>query len=256
MSYSVLLPTLNENGHIIKLINRISKIFLYLKTDYEIIVIDDNSTDGTLKTVKKFVKNNKSIQLKIITRQNKRRSLPDSLNEGIRNSKCKYLIWLDADFQHPPIYIKKLIYESSQSDVIICSRFLKKSKRYFHTYKNYKDTNENQSFLFNKLCQKFFFSDISDFTSGFICIKKKIIKDYKLDGYYGDYFLNLICFLKFKNVKIKEIPFNDSIRATGTSKTLENLNVKYLYLCSRYLLTFLKNFIKIFFYKIKKIIFY
>lgn len=85
--------------------------------------------------------------------------------------------------------------------------------------------------------------------------KKKIIKDYKLDGYYGDYFLNLIFFLKFKNVKIKEIPFNDSIRATGISKTLENLNLKYLYLCSRYLLTFLKNFIKVFFIKLKKLFF-
>ena len=60
MSYSIILPTLNENGHIIKLINAIIKNFRNKKIRYEIIVVDDNSIDGTIDTIKKeLIKNNK-----------------------------------------------------------------------------------------------------------------------------------------------------------------------------------------------------
>ena len=75
------------------------------------------------------------------------------MNDGIKKSKYNYVIWLDADFQHPPIYIKNFIKESFSSDVIVCSRFLQKSKRYFDIDKKFKEKNENQSILFNYICQ-------------------------------------------------------------------------------------------------------
>ena len=57
MSFSVILPTLNENGHILKLIEEISLIFKNQK-NFEIIVVDDNSNDGTYDTVKNFQSTN------------------------------------------------------------------------------------------------------------------------------------------------------------------------------------------------------
>ena len=60
MNYSIILPTLNENGHIIKLINSIQKNFNNKKIKYEVIVVDDNSVDGTINTIKKaIIKDNK-----------------------------------------------------------------------------------------------------------------------------------------------------------------------------------------------------
>ena len=56
MNYSIILPTLNENGHIIQLIKSIKKNFHNKKNNYEIIVVDDNSTDGTISTLKKYKK--------------------------------------------------------------------------------------------------------------------------------------------------------------------------------------------------------
>ena len=82
---------------------------------------------------------------------------------------------------------------------------------------------------------------ITDYTSGFIILDKSAIKGYNLKGYYGDYFLNLICYLKIKKKKIIEIPFKDSTRKSGNSKTVVNLNYKYIYTCLRYFLTFIKN---------------
>ena len=71
MNYSIILPTLNENGHIIKLINEIIKNFRNKKNKYEVIVVDDNSIDGTIDTVKKeLIKNNK---IRLFVRKNKKK---------------------------------------------------------------------------------------------------------------------------------------------------------------------------------------
>ena len=243
MSYSVILPTFNESGHIIQLVKRISNIFFKKRQKFEIIVVDDNSTDGTAKKVKEFISKTKN--LKLIIRK-KKRNLADSINDGIKNSKNNYIIWLDADFQHPPKYIKNFI-NKKNSRVIVCSRFLKNSKRYFQDKKNKKKSiNENQSVFFNKLCNLFLFKDFTDYTSGFICIEKSLIKRCKLQGFYGDYFLTLICDLKLKKIDILEIPFKDSRRASGQSKTAVNLNIKYIYTCFRYFLTLIKNICKVY----------
>ena len=240
MSFSVILPTLNEKGHILKLIEEISNIFEINKINYEIIVVDDNSNDGTYEVIENFKKNNANV--KTILRQNKKKSLPSSLNEGISLSKYENLIWMDADFQHPPKYIKNFIEKSKNFDVIISSRFLEASDRYFNNNALKKEINENQSYFFNKLCRILLFRDITDYTSGYICIKKKFFNNYYLQGYYGDYFVNMIVELKIKKANIIEIPFKDAVRASGTSKTLVTINFKYIYTCFRYLMTLMKSF--------------
>ena len=242
MSFSVILPTLNENGHILKLINEIASIFLNKKKNFEIIVVDDNSNDGTYETVKNHEKDN--LFLKTILRSNKKENLANSINEGISLSKYENVIWMDADFQHPPKYINDFIDKSQNFDVVICSRFLKKSDRYFNNKELKKEINENQSYLFNSLCRKLLFTKITDYTSGYICTKKKFFKNYNLKGYYGDYFVDMIAKFKKENLNIIEIPYRDQARASGESKTVVKVDLKYLYTCLRYFLTLLKVFFK------------
>ena len=242
MSFSVILPTLNEKGHILKLIEQISHIFKTYKKEYEIIVVDDNSNDGTFEIVKNH-QIDKSY-LKVILRTNKKKNLAESINEGILASKFENIIWLDADFQHPPKYIKNFIEKSKKYDAIISSRFLDKSERYFNNDKFKKQINENQSYLYNKLCRIFLFRDITDYTSGYICVKKKFFENYSLKGYYGDYFVDMIVNLKKKKINLIEIPFKDEIRASGISKTVVKINIKYIYICFRYFVTLIKSFFK------------
>ncbi len=242
MGFSVILPTLNENGHIKDLINNISNIFENKQIDYEIIVVDDNSLDGTIETIKNMLK--KKLNLKLIVRENKNKNLADSLNDGIKKSLFDNLIWMDADFQHPPKYIIKFIEGADINDAIICSRFLNNSERYFDNPELNKDINENQSYFYNKLCKLLLYKDITDYTSGFVSIKKKVFENYKLKGFYGNYFVDLIIYLKKNNYKVIEIPFKDETRASGYSKTVVNFNLKYIYTCIRYSLTLLISFFK------------
>ena len=69
MSYSIILPTLNEEGHIIDLIEEIGKNFISQKLLYEIIVVDDNSTDGTIEKVTNLIKIS-NIEIKLYVRKN------------------------------------------------------------------------------------------------------------------------------------------------------------------------------------------
>jgi dolichol-phosphate mannosyltransferase len=242
MNYSIILPTLNENGHIIKLINAIIKNFRGKKVKYEVIVVDDNSIDGTINTVKKeSIRNNK---IRFFVRKNKKKNLAASLNLGIKQSRYENIIWMDADFQHPPEYIKYMFKHMQKKDIIIYSRFLKKSVRYFDNKKFPKENNEDQSVLFNKLCNLIFYKDITDYTSGYICIKKNIINKKSLKGFYGEYFLDLIVYCKKKKLKILELPFKEKIRKTGQSKTIGGNKIRYIILCLNYVLSIFVNFIK------------
>ena len=126
---------------------------------------------------------------------------------------------MDADFQHPPDYIKLFHDYQKKYDVVIFSRYLKNSVRYFEDDKSKKEFNENQSFFFNRLCNFFLYRNITDYTSGFVCVKRKIFENYKLKGNYGDYFVNFVVYCSLNNYSIIELPFIDKARYSGSSKT-------------------------------------
>ncbi len=243
MSYSVILPTLNEEGHIVNLIEEIGKNFTDQVSTYEIIVVDDNSTDGTIDKIKNYIKTS-TIDLKLYVRKEKK-NLAASINFGINKSKYENIIWMDADFQHPPEYIKKLFAHINDYEVIIFSRFLRESKRYFDGDLSVKEFNEDQSILFNKLSNLLIFKEITDYTSGFIYIKKNLIKKFKLSGYYGEYFVDLIVNCKLNNYRILELPFTENKRKTGDSKTTDIDKFKYLITTYFYFMAFIKNCLKV-----------
>ena len=107
-------------------------------------------------------------------RKGLKKNLANSINLGIQKSIYENIIWMDADFQHPPDFLKLFHDQQKKYDVVIFSRFLTNSVRYFEKEKFKKEYNENQSVFFNRLCNFLLHDDLTDYTSGFICIKKKI----------------------------------------------------------------------------------
>ena len=242
MSYSVILPTLNEAGHIVKLVEKIRSVFFEIKQKFEIIIVDDNSTDGTNDLCQKMSLRHENIQF--FSRSGLKKNLPSSINLGIEKSKYENIIWMDADFQHPPDFLKLFHDQQKKHDVVIFSRFLSNSVRYFEKEKFKKEYNENQSVFFNKLCNFLLHEDLTDYTSGFICIKKKIFENYKLSGYYGEYFIDILLYCKLKKFSIIELPFIERERYSGISKTFPDFSFKYLILLYMYFMCLIKNLIK------------
>ena len=89
------------------------------KKRIRIIIVDDNSSDGTYETVKNFQIDKAYLKLM------KNKKFVESINDGIEASKFDNIIWLDADFQHPPKYINDFI-EKSKNCKLFHRDFLKK----------------------------------------------------------------------------------------------------------------------------------
>ena len=211
MNLSIVLPTFNEKGNIGILVDELVKI-IPSNIKKEIIIIDDNSDDGTFLYCKELFKKNSEVRL--ILRKSKR-SLGASVGEGIKNCSGEKIIVMDTDLNHNPIHIPELLKLSTSYDVVSCSRYcfggsMKNKPRFFASY------------LYNVLLRIILNTDVKDNTGGYFCIKKEALDQLtfnKIFFGYGEYFFRLLYFLKIKNFKIKEIPTKYKERIYGQSKS-------------------------------------
>ena len=122
IKFSIILPCYNEYKNLKLLIPEILNIFK--NKSFEILVVDDNSSDQTTNKLKKNF--NKNSRIKYILRK-KNRSLGLSIKDGFIASKGKVVIVMDTDFNHKPTDLKKMLhlYEINSFDMICGSRFIK-----------------------------------------------------------------------------------------------------------------------------------
>ena len=100
MTFSIIIPIFNEKNNISLLVSKIKSSVKNYK--YEIIIVDDSSTDGSKNILLSLNKKNKNV--KIIFRKNKIRDLSKSCRDGFEISKFNNLIVMDGDLQHNPKY--------------------------------------------------------------------------------------------------------------------------------------------------------
>lgn len=203
---SVILPTYNEAGNIKELISRTSKA---LKKGFEIIVVDDNSLDGTAEIVRKMQKSRPNLRL--IVRQNEK-GLPSAITAGIRQAKGETIAFFDSDLSMPPEKLPEMINLLRENEVISGSRFAKggKDKRDFGYAKFF-------SQLINKMARIFLGGKITDYTSGFLVAKKEAVKGIVLKGSHGSFYMGFLYQAKNKGFKVAEVPYTYVSRKQGQS---------------------------------------
>src|SRR5262245_44558753 len=103
---SVILPTYNEAGNILDLIDAIHVALE--RTPHEIIVVDDDSPDGTWRLVRDRIARVPNAGLRLIHRTSDR-GLTASLREGVRAARGENLAWMDCDFSMPPASLPDLM---------------------------------------------------------------------------------------------------------------------------------------------------
>jgi len=116
---SIIIPTYNERDNIVALVERIDHALA--SHDYEVVFIDDNSTDGTAELVRSL---SSRYPVEVIVRQNKR-GLASAVVDGIGYASGQFVGVMDADLQHPPEVILDLLREmKGGADIAIASRYV------------------------------------------------------------------------------------------------------------------------------------
>lgn len=165
--FSIILPVLNEEKNIEKLIFLISK---YLKGYiFEIIFIDDNSSDKTREVIQKYI----SKKIKYILRTSNH-DLTLSCFLGIQKSKYKNIIIMDSDLQHDPKYLPKIV-----------NLFFLKKLDFVVAVRNFNEDQELgvirrfSSIFLSYIFNYFLGYRVSDPMSGFFMFKKSIYYKYR-----------------------------------------------------------------------------
>jgi dolichol-phosphate mannosyltransferase len=214
-SLTIILPTLNERENIIPLI----KSIVNNVNPAEILIVDENSPDGTaiVADIHKY----DDTKITVLVNHTKL-GLSKSLAKGLNNVKTSYVGWMDADFSHPPELLPVMWKKLQKNDLIVASWLLPKCKDnrpiFISLYSRF----------INKFCQIMFGNQITAYTSGYILTRTKLIKNYKLKGFYGEYCIALLTELKSIGKRILEVPFDCQPRKLGESKTTIN-PVKFIY---------------------------
>lgn len=213
MKSLIVMPTINEKENLKELIPKILK----LKENFEILVVDDGSTDGTQEVIKKF--SQKSGRVYLLERKGKR-GLGKSYIEGFKwalERNYDLIFEMDADGSHSPEFLPKFLDKAKEYDIVVGSRYFKGKVSVI----NWEIKRLLLSLMANWLAKLILPLPISDFTSGFKCIKRKVIEKINLEKVVSEgYFFQVeINWLAFKaGFKIGEIPIVFYQRKHGVSK--------------------------------------
>ena len=189
---SIILSTYNEAAIIEESIN---KIFNTIK-NVEIVVVDDNSTDGTLKILNSI----KNKNLKVFSR--KSRGLASAFLLGMINTDGDYVGWTDSNMPQLTYHFKEMINKLDSYDVILLSRYIEgggdqRSKMRILSSK-----------IINFICRLFLGSGIKDYTSSiFIMRRNVLIHGVPIAYGHGEFFIEFLYKIKKNGMKIYELPY-------------------------------------------------
>jgi len=232
---TVILPTLNEVGNLESLIDGLGREL----PGCQVIVVDDNSSDGTPDLVREIARNNPSVQL---IARHVTPCLTDSIQAGIDAAHRTYVAWMDADHSHPPEVMRKLYDVAVISGCCIGTRYADAADSFASRLPKGEMLAAGLSAVLNFSVKHVLRLKITDYTSGFIVCRRDLLVNHSLTGDYGEYFIELMFYLTRRGVDLREVYYESPPRHSGESKTGASLlplmrrGVKYLWLVGRLML--------------------
>lgn len=118
--FSVVIPIYNSEKTLVELTERLTRFFLNISEEYEIILVDDYSVDNSWQILKSIHKKNASVK---IIRLQKNFGQHNAILCGLNYVKGDYIIIMDDDLQHPPEEIPKLISKIQEGYLVVYGRY-------------------------------------------------------------------------------------------------------------------------------------
>jgi polyisoprenyl-phosphate glycosyltransferase len=203
MKISVVIPSYNEESNIEEIHNQLIEILKNYES-FEIIIVDDGSTDDTLPLLQKIHERDERINYISLSRNFGHQN---ALKAGLDHANGDCIISMDADLQHPPQIIPQMIDKWQQGyDIVYTRRLLDKKLPAFK---------RTTSRLFYKLINILSDTTIEDGTADFRLIDKSVMEIFKGMGENDIFIRGLMKWIGFKQYCIDYYP---NQRFSGTSK--------------------------------------
>ena len=215
---SIILSTYNEA---LVIEDTIGKIFKYLD-NVEVILVDDNSPDGTFEKAKKI--NNPN--LKVFLR--KSRGLASAFLLGLINSSSEVVGWLDSNMGVLAERLPEMLSQLEKNDIVILSRYVDGG-----TDLRSKQRVLSSQFI-NFFCRLILSNKIKDYTSGIFLMKREVLLSaVPIGNGHGEFFIEFIYKAHKAGNRIVELPYVHPPDIEGMSKTATSI-LRFCYLGFKY----------------------
>ena len=213
MEALIIIPTVNERENL----EAIVPIILNMKEGLDILVVDDNSSDGTAEIAEHFSRETGRVHL---MRRPARMGLGSAYIAGFKyaleKTDAKYIFEMDADFSHDPKYLPDFLQAAKEADLVVGSRYLKGI-----SIVNWPMNRLMISKLGNWYARMVTGLRFTDVTAGYKCFRRELLEQIDLDGIQsnGYAFQIEMTYVVWKaGFRIREIPIIFIEREIGDSK--------------------------------------
>ena len=213
ISISVIIPVFNEEATLLIILKKFNQIIEF--AEFELIIVNDGSTDNT----KKIIEDNSKLYNKVIHLK-KNQGKGKAIIEGLKNSTKDYIFFQDADLEYTPNDILKFIdiVNDYNADLIIGSRFIGNTRSVLYFW--HMIGNKFITSIFNILNNTTF----TDIYCCYCLFKKEKINVNLLKSYGWGQQAEILTFLVSKSKKIYELSVNYNARTYNEGKKIRYFN--------------------------------
>lgn len=216
------LPTYNERENIGPLIRGVLESAI---TPHMVLVVDDNSPDGTWRVVEELAHelNCAATPRLALHRRVGEKGLTSAIQAGvdlaIYTFGAEIVTWMDCDLSMPPQVVPNLVAAILDgADVAVGSRWIPGGADVAHNL-----TARTLSRLINSFAALMLGNQVHDYTSGFIAARASVLRSIRLQGDYGEYCIDLLGRALQAGFRVEEVPYVCIPRSSGESKTGANV---------------------------------
>ena len=216
---SIVIPTYNESKNLPMIVDKLLEISDEIAKEVEIVIVDDNSPDGTGKIADDMALKHSNIT--VIHRQGKF-GVGTAVYAGVKAAEASHVVMMDADLHHQPHFVPSITKYLQNYEIVIASRFIDGSKMEAASFQRRFATRVG-----NFLARSLLHLGVKDYTHGFRGYSKSaFLECYHQSDTGGEYNLRLLVEAQRKGYRTFEVPYSSD--HMGKSKMTTWL--KYLWI--------------------------
>jgi dolichol-phosphate mannosyltransferase len=199
---SVVIPALNERNNLELLLPTLRDVIASLNLTSEIIIVDGGSIDGSREIAEDAGA--------LVVNQSER-GYGGALLAGFSVARAPYVVTMDADLSHPPVFIKDFWRRRAEAQMFIASRYITGGKADMGGFRRW------LSVILNKTYSRVLNLNFADLSSGYRMYHRSVLADLNFQARDFDVVEEILVRIHLRGGQIKEVPFHYQPRHSGKS---------------------------------------